>query len=187
MKNNIEEQSVILTQQWVETLVVGMNLCPFAAPVVKQKTLRYASIDESNFDILIQNYLEELELIQQSTEQEIATTLIIMPQGLKDFSLYLDFVATCEDLLRKAKLNAEFQLASFHPGYLFHGVDKNDISHWTNRSPFPMIHIIREGQMSRVLKNYPDPESIPERNIKLLQDLGKAELIKRFPPFKEYQ
>ncbi|MCJ8299432.1 MAG: DUF1415 domain-containing protein, partial [Pseudomonadales bacterium] len=74
----------------------------------------------------------------------------------------------------------------FHPGYLFAGVDADDMSHWTNRSPYPILHIIRQGQMSRLLANYPNPESIPKRNIALLREMGKSELIKRFPPFADY-
>ncbi|WP_372743462.1 DUF1415 family protein, partial [Neptunomonas sp.] len=125
-------------------------------------------------------------LIQQADEKEIATTLLIMPRAVADLYDYLDLLAHFERLLAKTGLSGIFQLASFHPAYLFAGVDADDLSHWTNRSPFPMVHIIREGQMSRVLMHYENPEEIPERNIKLLRELGREGLVARFPPFAEF-
>lgn len=186
MVKNTAQQQLTLTQQWLETIVVGMNLCPFAKPVIKAQSLRYALTTESDNEQLLHFFLAELEKIQQASEQQIATTLVIMPNAVADFYDYLDLLAQCEELLEGAHLADEFQLASFHPGYLFAGVDADDMSHWTNRSPYPILHIIRQGQMSRLLANYPNPESIPKRNIALLRDMGKSELIKRFPPFADY-
>jgi hypothetical protein len=180
------EEIVALSRQWVETIVVGLNLCPFAAPVVRNDTLRYAVTDAESMEALASNFLQELNLIQEKDEKEIATTLVIMPRAVADFYDYLDLLAYFEDLLAKSGLAGVFQLASFHPAYLFAGVEPDDLSHWTNRSPFPMIHIIREGQMSRVLRHYDNPEEIPERNIKLLRELGREGLVERFPPFADF-
>lgn len=180
------EDVISLSREWVETIVVGLNLCPFAAPVVRHDTLRYAVSEAQTAEAFASDFLKELNLIQDADEKNIATTLLIMPQGLADFYDYLDLLAHFEKLLAKAGLSGVFQLASFHPAYLFAGVAPDDLSHWTNRSPFPMVHIIREGQMSRVLMHYENPEEIPERNIKLLQEMGREGLEKRFPPFIDF-
>ena len=191
MKNNSEKiyteaEVISFSRQWVESIVVGLNLCPFASPVVRKNTLRYAVSQSEDVDVLANDFLSELNLIQEADEQDIATSLLIMPRAVVDFYDYLDLLAEFERLLAKAGLSGIFQLASFHPAYLFAGVDAGDLSHWTNRSPFPMVHIIREGQMSRVLMHYENPEEIPERNIKLLRELGREGLIARFPPFAEF-
>ncbi len=185
-KSYSEADVIAYTRQWVETIVVGLNLCPFASPVVRKNTLRYAVSESEDVDALANDFVNELSLIQEADEKEIATTLLIMPRAVTDLYDYLDLLAYFEKLLAKAELSGVFQLASFHPAYLFAGVDADDLSHWTNRSPFPMIHIIREGQMSRVLMHYENPEEIPERNIKLLRELGREGLLKRFPPFAEF-
>lgn len=185
-KTYSEADVIAYTRQWVETIVVGLNLCPFASPVVRKNTLRYAVSESESVDALVNDFLDELNLIQEADEKEIATTLLIMPRAVTDLYDYLDLLAHFEKLLAKAGLSGVFQLASFHPAYLFAGVDAGDLSHWTNRSPFPMIHIIREGQMSRVLMHYENPEEIPERNIKLLRELGREGLLARFPPFAEF-
>ena len=171
------EQQLEKSQRWVEKVVVGLNLCPFAKPVLKANSLRYALTSEESQEQLAKFFLSELDTISQADEADIATTLVLMPKGLTDFYDYLDFLAMCEDLLKQSGLQAEFQLASFHPNYIFAGVDEDDASHFTNRSPYPMLHIIREAQMSRVLANHPNPENIPERNIQLLRDMGKAAVL----------
>lgn len=175
-----------ITRQWVETMVVGLNLCPFAAPVVKDESLRYRVSGAQETEALVAEFLSELELILAADEADIATTLFVVPAGLESFDDYLDTLALFEDLLEQAGLAGIFQLASFHPEYLFDGVPEEDMSHWTNRSPWPAFHIIREAQMSRALQHYKNPEQIPERNIQLLQELGRDGLIERFPPFADY-
>ncbi len=174
-----------LTQQWLEEVVVGMNLCPFAKPVLKDNSIHYAVTAQSDWSELSTFFLEELTRIAAVEEQQISTSLLIIPQGLQDFYDYLDFVSDCEDLIKKADLTDQFQLASFHPRYIFAQVDPDDVSHWTNRSPFPIVHIIREQQMSRVLEKHPNPDSIAQRNIALFQEMGKDALIARFPHFKQ--
>nr|WP_067289386.1 DUF1415 domain-containing protein [Marinobacterium profundum] len=180
------DQVRALTERWVEVMVVGENLCPFAAAVLKREQLRFAVSPADSAEAVARDFLQELALIQQAPEEEIATTLMIVPAALDDFYDYLDALAQCEALIAKAGLEGVFQLASFHPRYRFGGVPADDISHWTNRSPYPMFHLLREGQMSRVLAHYPDPDAIPERNIAHLRALGPEGLIKLFPPFADY-
>jgi len=181
-----DQQVEQLSRQWVEQMVVGLNLCPFAAPVVRNDSIRYAISEALEPEALVADFLQELDLIQQLDEQELSTTLLIIPQMLEQFDDFLDLLDICQQLLEEAGLDGVFQLASFHPGYLFEGVEEDDLSHWTNRAPFPMIHIIREGEMARVLMYYKDPEQIPERNMDLMRQLGRDGLVKQYPPLADY-
>ncbi|MFC6670653.1 DUF1415 domain-containing protein [Marinobacterium aestuariivivens] len=187
MKRNYDSDEILaLMQRWVEVMVVGENLCPFAAPDVRHGRVRYAISEARTEEALARDFLAELDLIQHAAEDEVATSLLIAPRMLADFGDYLDMLALCETLIERAGLDGVFQLASFHPRYLFGGVPEDDLSHWTNRAPFPAFHLIREGQMSRVLMNYPDPDAIPERNIEHLRALGRDGLVRLFPPFADY-
>jgi len=186
MSKNTEQQQLELCTMWLEEVVIGMNLCPFAKPVAKAGGIHYAITAQSQRRELLTFFALELARIERADQSEIATSLVIFPEGLADFYDYLDFLAQCETLLDSAGARGVFQLASFHPQYLFAGVDADDLSHWSNRSPLPMVHIIREQQMSEVLARHPNPDAIPERNIAFLQGLGREELIKRFPPFADY-
>ncbi len=181
------EQAPVLTQQWVEALVVGLNLCPFAAPEVRNDTIRYAVSHSDSLDGAVQDFLSELQRIQSSEEAALSTSLVSFTETAVTFDSFLDLLDRCQDALEEAGLEGVFQLASFHPQYCFAGVAVDDISNWTNRAPFPTIHIIREGQMSRVLVHYKTPEEIPERNMALMEKLGRDGLIARFPPLAEYQ
>ncbi|MDX2424148.1 MAG: DUF1415 domain-containing protein [Amphritea sp.] len=180
------EQVEQLTRQWVESMVVGLNLCPFAAPVVKDHSLRYAVTEAEGGEALVAAFLAEVERLVEADEQSLSTTLFIVPTGLADFYDYLDQLQLFENLLQEAGLEGVLQFASFHPGYLFAGVAEDDLSHWSNRAPWPTFHIIREAEMSRALAHYSHPEQIPERNIQRLRALGREALIKRFPPFADY-
>ncbi len=180
------ENAEALTRQWVESMVVGLNLCPFAAPVVKQATIHYAVEEGDKDEAVIQAFLAELDRIQASEEDELATTLLVTPNALPEFEQYLDMLDILQGLLDRSGLGGVFQLASFHPNYQFAGVSANDITNWTNRSPFPCFHLIREGMMTRVLMNYGDPDEIPERNMTLMQELGREGLIERYPPYADY-
>ncbi|WP_246590087.1 DUF1415 domain-containing protein [Marinobacterium ramblicola] len=191
MKMMTEEQRLIeqaqnLTRDWVEKMVVGLNLCPFAAPVVRAGTIRYRvseARDEENF---LRDFLQQLSDLVETPEAELSTTLLITPWLLADFDDFLDIVADAEALIEQAGVEDLFQIATFHPGYLFDGVDADDISHWTNRAPYPTLHLIRQDEMSRALASYRDPESIPGRNIKRLRELGRAGLLAQFPPLAAY-
>jgi hypothetical protein len=186
MGSQLAQQQLDLSKQWLEDVVIGLNLCPFAKPVIKAKTIRYALSQATEFDELLTFFCAELASISAADERVIATTIVVLPASLGDFYDYLDFLAACEAKLQERALEGVLQLASFHPLYLFAGVEADDISHYTNRSPYPMIHIIREAQMSRVLDKHPNSDAIPERNIELLKDIGKDGLVKIFPPFANY-
>jgi hypothetical protein len=118
----------------------------------------------------------ELELIQQSSESAIATTLLVLPNALNDFEQYLSFIENAETLIDEIGLCGTIQLASFHPDYQFEGEPADSASHFSNRSPFPLIHFLREDMMERVLENFPNPEQIPQRNIETLEAMGREDV-----------
>lgn len=179
-------EAAALTQAWVEAMVVGLNLCPFAAPEVRNQSIRYAVSAAETLPAAAQSFLDELQRIQSTAETELSTTLLSFSHMAADFDEFLQLLDICQELLFEAGLEGVFQLASFHPQYCFEGVAEDDISNWTNRAPFPTIHLIREGQMARVLTHYQNPDEIPERNMALMASLGKSGLIERFPPLAAY-
>jgi hypothetical protein len=166
-------------QDWLREFVVGLNLCPFARPLLGDPSLRIAICEESDVQALRSSFLRELDLLQGSPEQQIATTLLVFPKALRDFAMYLEFFATAQELLVDGGLEGLVQLASFHPRYCFAGEAPDAASHYSNRSPYPIIHLLREEMLSRVLEDFVDPGRIPERNIEALNALGVPELERR--------
>jgi uncharacterized protein len=162
------------TRRWIEQFVVALNLCPFAAPVLRGTQLRVAVSDLVAVPELAMAVLDELDRLQRSAESELATSVLVFSRALADFDDYLDFVALAEELLQECGLDGVVQIASFHPHYQFQGASRDDVANFTNRSPYPMLHFIREAAVSRALQHYPDPEQIPQRNIARLQALGSA-------------
>jgi hypothetical protein len=155
---------------WLDRFVVDLNLCPFARPVV---ALRIVVCSETDPQSIARALMAELDLLQQSAETEIATTLLVFQYALTDFNDYLGVIETAEALLQELGLSGVIQLASFHPDYLFAGEAKEAVSHFTNRAPYPIIHFLREDMLSRALTHYVDPEQIPLRNIQTLESLGR--------------
>jgi hypothetical protein len=172
----LKQQVIQQTRHWLEAIVVGLNLCPFAAPVLKQGTLHIEACDAVDEETIFQAILQQLDYIQQNDEQVVATSLLVFSEALQDFDDYLDVLGVANELLSQSQLEGVIQIASFHPQYCFDAVAPDDISNYTNRSPYPMLHFIREAQMSRVLENYPNPEAIPENNMARLRDMGLQQL-----------
>lgn len=173
---SIEQQ----IRAWLEQFVVGLNLCPFAAPVVSSEGLRIKICDATDIDTIMQSFLSELDLIQSTLESDIATTLLVIPNALKDFEEYLDVIDLAEELLSEVGLEGVIQLASFHPHYQFAEEPVESASHFSNRSPYPLIHFLREDMMASALQNFTNPEQIPARNIKTLQDIGRNNIEQRW-------
>ncbi|MFA7555173.1 MAG: DUF1415 domain-containing protein [Spongiibacteraceae bacterium] len=166
------------TQRWLSNIVVGLNLCPFAAPVLKQGGLHIEVCEAELIDHLLAAVLQQLDKIQQCDESSIATSLLVFSHGLTDFDQYWDFVEIANEVLVEVGLEGIIQIATFHPNYCFEGMDEDDVSNYTNRSPYPMLHFIREEQLEKALASYPDVDKIPDTNIQRLQSLGKTELLK---------
>lgn len=130
--------------------------------------------------MIFRRFLTELDHLQSTPEPELVTTLLVYPEALGGFDEYLDFVAQAQQLLIEAGLEGEVQLASFHPNYQFEGEPAEGASHFSNRAPYPIIHLLRESTLERVLTDYPNPENIPLRNLRTLQALGVSALKTRW-------
>lgn len=160
------------TRQWLQDFVIGLNLCPFARGPVQAKRVRYRIDESHDTEGLLRHYLEALQEIVSQPRTAIETTLIVYTAALTDFDDYLDFVATAEALLEEADLQGMLQLASFHPDYVFADVSPDDPANATNRSPYPLLHILREESVEEARLHYPGVEDIPQQNIELLRRMA---------------
>lgn len=164
------------TGRWVDRVVIGLNLCPFAKAVQVKGQVRYVvSLAETPAALLADLELE-LRALMAAAPDEVDTTLLIHPRVLGDFADANDFFHDANDLLSGLGLEGELQLASFHPDYRFAGSTPDDPANATNRSPYPMLHLLREASVTRAVDTFPDPNRIYERNIETLRALQPAEL-----------
>lgn len=163
-------------EHWVQQVVVGLDLCPFAGAVVRPGRVRYAISDADGADQAIRDVLGEASDLLASPSSEISTTLVAFPRGLAAFEAFLDVAAEVEGALEAAGADEDLQLATFHPDYRFEGVEPDDVGNYTNRAPYPVIHLLRVDEMAEAIARHPDPLSIPETNIARLEDLGEASI-----------
>ncbi len=169
-----ENEIVGPVRQWVETVVVNMNLCPFAKRELLKKRVRFAVTEAITKGQLLIALQAELELLDG--EPSVETTLLIHPQVLQDFYDYNQFLSYADNLLVELKLEGVYQVASFHPHYQFGGTDADDVENYTNRSPYPLLHILREDSLERVITDTADVAQIPAHNIELMNSLGRDKL-----------
>jgi len=162
------------TQRWLQRAVIGLNLCPFAKAVVAKQQVRFVLSDAETPEDLLQTLGEELALLRDMPADEIDTTLIVHPRALTDFLDYNDFLDLADGLVESMDLEGVLQVASFHPDYQFADSEPEDIANFTNRSPYPTLHLLREDSVARAVAAFPDPEAIVERNIETLTRLGHA-------------
>lgn len=178
------ESIVGAVQHWVDALVVGLNLCPFAGATIRQGHLRIVVSEQAGFEANLQMLSDEAHQLVESNPQ--ATTLLVLAEGFDDFDDYLDLLATGDALLEDVGLAGLVQLASFHPQYQFEGTSPQDVSNWTNRAPFPILHLLQEDSVTRAVDAHPDAHGIPERNINTLNQLGMCgvlQLLGKEEPF----
>jgi hypothetical protein len=172
----MEDQNYIIhTERWVKNVIVGLNFCPFAKREVDRGSVRY-SILKGPMEKCLEYLILECDLLMADKETE--TTLLILPEGFDSFEYYLDLLDFSNALLQDQGYEGVFQLASFHPEYQFGGVPVDDPANYTNRSPYPMLHIIREASLEKAIKYHPDPEGIPDRNIELARKMGTEKFKK---------
>jgi len=157
-----------MTQNWVKDFVLKLNLCPFAHVPFREDKIRYALADQPTLEEQMIFFWKEIELIKKLGREEISNSLIIFPNSLQDFDEYLGFLDLANDLLEKQNKNHIFQLASFHPDYLFGDSTPTDVKHHTNRSPFPTIHILRVDEVEEAIEMHPDTDKIPDTNRETL-------------------
>lgn len=158
------------TRAWVETFVVGLEVCPFAGREVTRDSIRYVEVDATDPAAALMKLMEECWHLDEHAGTE--TTLMVLSEGLADFDDYLDALGMAEALLEEQGYEGVYQIASFHPDYEFEGEAEDSPRNFTNRSPWPMWHLIREAGLERALAHYPDPEAIPERNAALMEAKG---------------
>jgi hypothetical protein len=162
------------TRQWVLNVIVGLNFCPFAKPVVDNDGVCYQVVREQGLQPCLITLYEAMK--QLRTDETVETTLLVFPVGFESFDDYLDLVDVADALLVEEGFEGEFQLASFHPDYCFDGAQYDDAANYTNRSPFPMLHILREASVEKALANVVHPEKIPSRNIDVARETGVTAL-----------
>jgi uncharacterized protein len=166
------EQVIAQTKKWITDVVVGCNFCPFAGKELKQDTIRYVVETGTDLNTSLQVFIKECTRLDEDVS--IETTLIIFPGSFQQFDDYLDLVDLAESLLKKEGYEGIYQVASFHPQYMFAGAPVNDAANYSNRSLYPMLHILREESIEKALKKYPNPEQIPDRNISFAREKGVA-------------
>lgn len=169
-----EAQVVADMQLWLERAVIGLNLCPFAKAVRVKNQIRYIVSTATQTADLLQALEQELALIAGTSPDEIDTTLLMHPEVLGDFIDFHFFQHEAEALLKRMNLVGVIQIASFHPQFEFAGADGDDISNYTNRAPYPTLHLLREASIARAVAAFPDAADIYERNIDTLRKLGHA-------------
>ena len=160
------------TRCWLENVVLKHNLCPFAHKPFSGGQIRYVVTDSARVEFLLEDLQQELAYLRSVPVAEVETTLLIHPGVLEDFYDYNDFFDLVEGLLVQEGYEGEFQVASFHPDYQFEGTRPEDAENYTNRSPYPMLHLIREDSLEQAVTHYPDVDAIPQRNIDTMNALG---------------
>lgn len=165
-----EEQIIEQTKNWIKTVVIDCNFCPFAAKVYSNKTIHYTVSTVSTIAEVLPVIKSGLELLDKNEQTE--TSFIIFPKGFNDFNDYLSLVKKAEKLLTKEDYEGIYQIASFHPDYCFEGSDNDDPANYTNRSVYPMLHMLREESIDKALQFFPHSEKIPENNIAFTREKG---------------
>ena len=158
----------------MEKSVIGLNLCPFAESVYRADRVRFRVSEQRSASLLLEELRSELTALQAADPVHCETTLLIHPWVLTDFIEYNNFLEVCESTVSELGLEGELQVASFHPQYRFAGTESEDIENYTNRSPYPMLHLLREASIDRAVAAVPDTDEIYRRNIRTLRNLGLA-------------
>jgi hypothetical protein len=169
------------TQDWLIKAVIGLNLCPFAKAVHVKEQIKYVVSEATTVEQLLEDLAQELEFLAEVSREKTDTTLLIHPNVLNDFLDYNDFLELADQLLEDLDLDGELQIASFHPQYQFAGTEIDDITNFTNRSPYPTLHLIREDSIDEAVKAFPEAEAIFENNMQTMQKLGTDGWLKLFP------
>jgi len=167
-----DEDVIAAMRQWIEKAVIGLNLCPFAKAVYVKNQVRYVVSHAPHLDGLLEDLDRELDFLATADPDEIDTTLLIQPTLLPDFLDFNDFMQLAEAAVDEHGLEGVIQIASFHPQFQFEGTAPDDIGNFTNRAPFPTLHLLREASIARAVAAFPEAETIYERNIETLQGLG---------------
>jgi hypothetical protein len=167
-----DTEIISATRQWLERAVIGLNLCPFAKGVHVKDQIRYVVSAAKTSDALLDDFERELTFLVDAPPEQIDTTLLITPDALSDFDDFVSFLDLAEIVLRTHNLVGVLQVASFHPDYVFADTAPDDIANYTNRAPYPTLHLLREASLAKATAAFPDAADIYERNIETLHELG---------------
>ncbi|MGB6056329.1 MAG: DUF1415 domain-containing protein [Burkholderiaceae bacterium] len=170
------DRIIAATRRWLEKAVIGLNLCPFAKAVHVKDQIRYVVSDAASPEQLLDCLVDELQALAAADPEQVDTTLLIHPQVLNDFLDYNDFLDVADAAVERLGLAGEIQVASFHPDYQFAGTNPDDIENYTNRAPYPTLHLLRENSVARAVEAFPQAADIFERNIRTLQALERVQL-----------
>ncbi len=169
---SLEENVINQCKLWLEKIIIDLNFCPFAKKEFVNDTIAYAVDGSADIEEALQALLVQCQRLDD--EPAIATTLMIFSEGFQTFDQFLDLIDIAQPFIFSQGYEGTYQIATFHPHYQFGGVAKDDVTNFTNRSPFPILHLIREDDMARAVNAHPDPEGIPERNMDVAREKGQA-------------
>lgn len=176
---DFDERTIATTRRWVESFVIGLHLCPFARKVFDAGRVRFVVSAATNDESLLNDLGQELRTLVATPRGDLETTILIHPKAYTDFFDYNDFVARAERLVHQLGLFGVLQIAGFHPQYRFADTEPDAAENYTNRSPYPMLHLLREVSVTEVSGDEAALAAIPERNIETLRSLGRVEIEKR--------
>lgn len=170
--SEVQVESVV--RKWIQSFVVGLNCCPFVKRELDADRIRFSVSNSRSEEELLRELQFELNFLRENPD--IETTLLIHPLLLQDFFDYNQFLDVTDRLLIEMNLEGVFQIASFHPDYQFGGTQAEDAENFTNRSPYPMLHLLREESIERAIASYPNIAQVPKRNIELMNTMGSDKL-----------
>jgi len=170
----LNDHALAASRRWIDRVVVQYTLCPFAKHELDKGSVEFTRSDARDEENLLSALEQELERLERCPD--IETSFIVHPHVLGDFYDFNDFLGRCDALLKQIKLEGVYQIASFHPEYQFAGTHVDDAENYSNRSPYPMLHLLREASVARAIANHPDIESVPVTNIETLNKVGKEAL-----------
>jgi hypothetical protein len=174
--NQLEQTPEKRVEQWVNDFVIALNLCPFASTALKRQSVNIVVAGSRAVEACLQQMVDEADKLVSDDQQ--ATTLLVLPEGYEDFSDYLDLLSMANALLESIELDGIIQIASFHPQYQFEGTQLNERGNWTNRAPYPILHLLTEQSVSTAVELHPNPEGIPDANIQRLEAMDFETLKK---------
>jgi hypothetical protein len=167
---DLVEKHIEHTEKWIKSVVIDFNFCPFAAKAMLKGSIRYVVLEQATIEEVLACLASELKYLD--VHEDIETSFIILPDSFVAFEDYLELVELSENAAFSLGKEGVYQIASFHPEYTFEGVAADDASNYTNRSPYPMLHLLREDSITKALAHFPNPDAIPENNIAFTREKG---------------
>ena len=168
-----DDEVLAHTRRWLEEGVIGLHLCPFASSVYEREQVRCVVERHAAFEGVVERTLDEAARLLETPDDEVATTLVICPDAMESFEVFLDGAATIRYALEASGTDAYLQIATFHPDYRFQGTEPNELGNYTNRAPYPVYHVLRESHVTEAVESHPNPDAIPEDNIERLESMGR--------------